>query len=58
MARGVVMVLCACNAEQALERMIDIVGSTRGPPEDLFAPLLTLAGRAELSHLLQPRDSQ
>ena len=56
-ARGVVMVLCACDAEQARARMTDIVSSTRGPPEDLVAALLTLAGRAELRPLLQPRDS-
>ena len=53
-ARGVVMYLCACNAEQARGRMTDVVGSTRGPPEDLVAALLTASGRACLHHLLQP----
>lgn len=48
------MYMCACNAEQARERMTGMVGSTRGPPEDLVAALLTPSGRAELRHLLEP----
>ena len=56
-ARGVVMALCACDAEQARGRMSEITGGTGGPPEDLVAALLTSAGRAELRPLLQPRDS-
>ena len=57
-ARGVVVVLCACDAEQARGRMAEITGGTRGPPEDLVAALLTSAGRAELRLLLQPRHPQ
>lgn len=54
-ARGVVMHLCDCDAEQARRRMVEIAGSTRGPPEDLVTALLTVTGRASLRHLLQPR---
>lgn len=53
-ARGVVMYLCACNAEQAYGRMIDIVGSTRGPPLGVVAALLTSSGRADLHQLSEP----
>lgn len=54
-ARGVIMYMCACDAEQARGRMIEIVGLTRCLPEDLIGGLLTSAGRAELRPLLRPR---
>ena len=53
-AWGVVMHMRVCNAELALEHMIDLIGGTCSPPDDIVAALLTTSGRAQLARLLVP----
>ena len=52
-ARGIVMELRTCTAEQAFALMIEIARSTRRTPEDLVAALRAPSSRVELLHLFE-----
>jgi len=53
-ARGVVMQWCACDAEQALTRMTEVVRHAPRSPECLVAGLLTRPDRVKLRTLFVP----